>query len=106
VVFGRGSRRQAPPSRRWRARERAGLILLKFPVDEAAVVVALTDRGLLDPLRADDLVAINEAAQRALVEFCGETAPHEQNICYSACNFDPLSWGIWSAPLGVDRWGT
>jgi hypothetical protein len=67
-------------SRRWRARERAGLILLKFPVDEAAVVVALTDRGLLDPLRADDRVAINGAAQRALLQFCGAAAPREQQI--------------------------
>jgi hypothetical protein len=67
-------------SRRWRARERAGLILLKFPADEAETVVALTDRGLLDPALADDRVAINEAARRAFAQFCGETSPHEKKF--------------------------
>jgi hypothetical protein len=67
-------------SRRWRARERAGLILLKFPADEAEVVVALTDRGLLDPVLADDRAAINEAARRAFAQFCGEISPHEQRL--------------------------
>jgi hypothetical protein len=67
-------------SRRWRARERAGLITLKFAVDEADAVVALTDRGLLDPMLADDRGAINEAARRAFVQFCGAAAPCEQQI--------------------------
>jgi hypothetical protein len=67
-------------SRRWRARERAGLILLKFPADEAETVVALTDRGLLDPNQADDRVAVNEAARRAFAQFCGETSPHQDKI--------------------------
>lgn len=67
-------------SRRWRARERAGLVLLTFPIDEADAVVALTDRGLLDPMLADDRGAINEAARRAFVQFCGAAAPCEQQI--------------------------
>jgi hypothetical protein len=67
-------------SRRWRARERAGLILLKFAVDEAEVVVSLSDRGLLDPALADNRSAINEAARQAFLQFCGAAAPREQQI--------------------------
>jgi hypothetical protein len=46
----------------WRAREKAGRCLLKLEVDEAELVVALVDAGLLDPLIADDRRAITAAA--------------------------------------------
>jgi hypothetical protein len=67
----------------WRAREKAGRILLKLEVDEAELVVGLIDAGLLDPLVADDRCAITAAAQRALVQFCcnnGETSPRAQRV--------------------------
>jgi adenylate cyclase len=38
----------------WRAREKAGRCLLTLEVDEAELVVALVDAGLLDPRIADD----------------------------------------------------
>jgi hypothetical protein len=79
---------QAPPSktsrdytRAWRARERAGRCLLRLEVDEAALVVGLVDRGLLDPLKADDRIALTEAAGKALVMFCeGEASQREARI--------------------------
>ena len=84
------SRAKAPPpcsrgaqyTAAWRRREKAGRLLLKLEMDEAALVVGLVDCGVLDPLKADDRGAITEAAQRALVQFCdgGETSRQEQRI--------------------------
>jgi hypothetical protein len=60
---------------RWRARERAGRCLLKVEVDEVAVTLALIDRKLISPLRADDRAELSRAAGRALELFCsGETS--------------------------------
>jgi hypothetical protein len=68
-------RRSRDWTRAWRARERAGIVLLKLPMDEAALVVGLIDRGLLDPLRADDHTALTEAAKKALIQFCEASLP-------------------------------
>ena len=57
-------------TRRWRARRRTGRVLLHVELDEAELVIGLTNRGLLDPLRADDPAALTAAAQRALELFC------------------------------------
>src|SRR5262245_50271183 len=65
----------------WRARERAGRCLLKIEVDEAQLVVALVDAGLLDPRIADDRAALTEAAQRALALYlAGEGSRHDERI--------------------------
>jgi len=65
----------------WRRRERTGRIQLKLEVDEAETVVGLVDCNLLDPLRADDRGAINDAARQALAIFlAGETSRQEQRI--------------------------
>jgi hypothetical protein len=61
-------------TRAWRRRERSGQCLLRLEVDEASVIVGLVDRGLLSPLRADDRIALAEAAAKALMQFCGEVA--------------------------------
>src|SRR5262249_19751789 len=45
-----GARRVAA----WRARKRAGRVVLRLELDEAALVVGLVDAGLLNPLAADD----------------------------------------------------
>lgn len=64
-------------TREWRARARNGETLLKVKVDEAAFAVAAVERGLLDPLLADDRGALNAAAVQALVLFVRETSqPH------------------------------
>src|SRR5262245_1769973 len=62
----------------WRARERAGRCLLKVEVDLADTVIGLIDRGLLDPLKADDPAALNAAAAKALQQFCddGDVSRH------------------------------
>jgi hypothetical protein len=70
------------PTRRWRDRERSGRILLRLEVDEAALVVGLIDRVLLDPLHADNRAAVTRAAERALAVFCdtsrGDGAIHDK----------------------------
>jgi hypothetical protein len=66
----------------WRAREKAGRCLLTLEVDEAELVVALVDAGLLDPRIADDRAALTEAAQRALALYlAGEGSRHDERIC-------------------------
>ncbi len=68
-------------TRAWRARERSGRCLLKLEMDEANLVVGLVDRGLLDPLKADNRTALTEAAQKALIAFCdGEASQREARI--------------------------
>jgi hypothetical protein len=61
-------------TRAWRARIKAGRCLLKFEADETETVVGLINRGLLDPLQADNPAALNKAAAKALALFCGETS--------------------------------
>jgi hypothetical protein len=56
--------------------------LLRLELDEAALVVGLVDRGLLDPLRADDRVALTAAAQRALEIFCDGDASQRDAAIY------------------------
>jgi hypothetical protein len=54
---------------------------LRIEIDEAALIVGLVDRGLLDPLRADSRAALTEAAGKALALFCaGEASPHDRGI--------------------------
>src|SRR5262245_17299725 len=68
----------------WRAREKAGRCLLTLEVDEAELVVALVDAGLLDPRIADDRAALTEAAQRALALYlAGEPSRRDAEICAS-----------------------
>jgi hypothetical protein len=68
-------------TRAWRARERAGRCLLRLEVDEAELVVALVDRGLLDPAKADNRMALTRAAERALTQLCRETSrPSEADL--------------------------
>jgi hypothetical protein len=68
-------------TRRWRARRRAGKVLLRPEVDEAAFAVAAVERGLIDPTVADDPAALTAAAQRVLVRFYdGEVSPREPEI--------------------------
>ena len=66
----------------WRAREKAGRCLLKLEVDEAELVVALVDAGLLDPGIADNRAALAAATQRALARYlAGEGSRHDERIC-------------------------
>jgi hypothetical protein len=64
-----------PPSpriaatRRWRARERNGRVLLKIELDEAALTLALIDANLLAINKADDRKALTAATQRVLERF-------------------------------------
>ena len=53
-------------TRSWRERQKRGRILLRVMVDEAALAIGLIDRGILDPLRADDRVALTAATEKAL----------------------------------------
>jgi hypothetical protein len=53
-------------------RQKAGKIILRLEVDEVNLVVALVDLGLLDPLFADDRIAIEKAAEKHLQRL-GET---------------------------------
>src|SRR5262245_29411476 len=80
---------EAPPSRGaaytriYRARIAAGQIVLRnIVVDETMLVLGLIDRGLLDPLRAEDRVAINAAAEKALTQYLngGEASHHAARI--------------------------
>src|SRR5262245_20750902 len=57
-------------TRNWRAREKAGLCLLRLEIDEAALVVRLVECGFLDPALADSRVAITQAVQQVLMLFC------------------------------------
>jgi hypothetical protein len=66
----------------WRAREKAGRCLLTLEVDEAELVVALVDAGLLDFSAADDRAALTEATQRALALYlAGEGSRRDERIC-------------------------
>jgi hypothetical protein len=68
----------------WRARAKAGRIRLTLEVDEAELVVALVDAGLLDPALADDRAALTAATQRALARYlAGEASRHDEEICAS-----------------------
>jgi hypothetical protein len=69
-------------TRRWREREKNGRILLRLELDEAALVVGLVDRNLLDPLVADERGAIATAAAKALKIFCdaGDTSQRDAAI--------------------------
>jgi hypothetical protein len=69
----------ALPTRRWRARAKNGRILLRLEVDEAALVIGLVDRGLLDPSIAHDRAAVTAAAERALEIFCDSAAHTRQS---------------------------
>ena len=69
--------RSAIYTRRYRARLKAGqLVLRDIVVDEAVLVAGLVGLGLLDPLRADDRKALTAAAGRALQAIC-ETSRHD-----------------------------
>jgi len=63
-------------TRQYRARLRAGKVRLAIVVDEAALTAMLVDRGLLNPLQADDRAALTAAAEQALRQLC-ETSQHE-----------------------------
>ena len=53
--------------RRWRARQRAGLRVLRVEVDMAATVELMIDRGFLQPTDAiDDTATVAEAVGRAI----------------------------------------
>jgi hypothetical protein len=69
-------------TRKWRARQRAGRILLQLEIDETDLVISLVDRGLLDPLQADNKRAIRSAAEQALRAWCsngvGGDAMHDK----------------------------
>jgi hypothetical protein len=52
-------------TRRWRARESAGQVLLTVAVDEASLVVRLVADGLLNPTVADSRKALTTATERA-----------------------------------------
>jgi len=53
--------------KRWRARQRAGLVVLRVECDMAALVDWMVNRGDLDPTDAiDDPVAVGEALSRAV----------------------------------------
>jgi hypothetical protein len=62
-------------------------------------IAGLRQSGLVAPLVLDR--PMTGAAFRAYVEQL--LAPALAPGCRSACNVDPLSRGIWSAPLGPDR---
>lgn len=66
-------------TRAWRTREANGQVLLKVVVDEAALAALLVDRGLLDPLRADDRDALAVSAARLLAQLC-EVSPHDEKL--------------------------
>jgi hypothetical protein len=69
------------PTRLWRKRQRDGLLCLRIVIDEATLVVGLVERGLLDPLCADDKEAVAAAAARALARYCdGDASPHDARI--------------------------
>ena len=69
--------RSAMYTRRYRARLKAGqLVLQDIVVDEAVLVAGLVGLGLLDPLRADDRKALTAATGRALQAIC-ETSRHD-----------------------------
>lgn len=53
---------------RWRNREKAGRVLLRLEVDEAALVIGLVDRGLLDPAMAVTVMR-HTAMPRRMTEF-------------------------------------
>ena len=68
-------------TRRWRARLRACRVRLVIETDEVEVVVGLVERGLLNPLHADDVTAIAKAAKVGLMRFVrGETSPLEPEL--------------------------
>jgi hypothetical protein len=67
-------------TRRWRQRERNGQVLLRVVADEAELAVALTDAGLLDPLKADDRGALAGAVERLLARFCEVSPPAGANL--------------------------
>jgi hypothetical protein len=76
------ARKAARYTAAWRAREKAGRCLLTLEVDEAELVVALVDAGLLDFSAADDRAALTEATQRALALYlAGEGSRHDERIC-------------------------
>ena len=70
--------RGARYTRAWRERGRNGEVLLRVTVDEAAFAVAAVERGLLDPLLADDRAALTAAAEKALQLFCEGSPPAPQ----------------------------
>jgi hypothetical protein len=72
--------RNAIYTRRWRARQRNGRCLLKIEVDEVALIVGLVDNGFLSPALADDPVAVNRAAAKALEHLVGETSHPDNEI--------------------------
>src|SRR5262245_60836541 len=59
----------------WRQRQRSGLCLLKIVADEANLAAMLVDVGLLDPLQADNRVALTRATERALARLCDVSLP-------------------------------
>jgi hypothetical protein len=58
-------------TRAWRARAKAGRCLLKVETDEAAFAVVAVADGLLNPLQADDVGALNQAAAKVLAAYSG-----------------------------------
>jgi len=57
-------------TRRYRERLRAGKVRLAIVMDEAALSAMLVDRGLLNPLQADDRAALTAGAEQALRQLC------------------------------------
>ena len=74
-------------TRRYRERLRTGKVRLPILVDEADLVVMLIDRGLLNPLQADDRAALTAGAEQALRELC-ETSQH------GGATYDKLRLGM------------
>jgi hypothetical protein len=52
--------------RRYRQRQREGLVTLSVTVDEASITALLTSAGYLSPIRADDQGAIASALEHML----------------------------------------
>lgn len=67
-------------TRKWRERVNAGRIRLTFEVDEVETVVGLVEVGLLAPLKAEDPIAINRAARKALLTCLREGSLHRSGI--------------------------
>ena len=74
-------------TRRYRERLRAGKVRLAIVMDEAALAAMLVDRGLLNPLQADDRAALTAGAEQALRQLC-ETSQHE------GATYDTLRLGM------------
>ncbi len=67
--------KSASRMRRLRARRAAGRRIVRAEVDELALEATLIELGHLDPLRADDVQAIERALSALLAKICAAYVP-------------------------------